>query len=170
MIVLMQHHATATHKDRAARPTSVGLSPTSCFCNRGGPQPTDELVAAKRKELEAKHLNLNLTLNINLSFCHRGGPRPTDELVAAKRKELEAELQVAGIPVGPDAKTKLYQYYVRACPLIMSHCAHCCAAAAAALRDMVTSITELMTQAPYVRSQGSDLYFARATASVLCLA
>ena len=50
----------------------------------------------------------------DLTCICRGGPRPTDELVAAKRKELEEALQINGIPVNPDAKTKLYQYYVRA--------------------------------------------------------
>lgn len=90
---LWQHYAPATHNDRAMHPTNLGLSPAICFCNRGG-------------------------------------PRPTDDLVAAKRKELEAELQVNGIPVGPDAKTKLYQYYVRAWPIMTPRCLHYSAAVA----------------------------------------
>ena len=149
-------------------PQVCDLSPATCFCNRGGPRPTDELVAAKRKELEAELLNLNLSLN--LSSCNRGGPQPTDELVAAKRKELEAELQVNGIPVGPDAKTKLYQYYVRARPLIASHCLHCSAAAAVASRDMATSPGKLVTAATCGRFGLSSSVSICGTASMRHLA
>ena len=165
---LWQHYATAMHRDRAMHPASLGFSPATCFCNRGGPRPTDELVAATHKELEAELLNLNLSPN--LSFCNRGGPRPTDELVAAKRKELEAELQVNGIPVGPDAKTKLYQYYVRACPLIVSHCLHCSAAVAVASRDMVTSPGKLVTPATCGRFGLSSSVSICGTASMRHLA
>jgi len=50
--------------------------------------------------------------------------------VAAKRAELEAALREAGVRVAPDAKTKLYQYYVRGpppCPAraCTLHCKHC---------------------------------------------
>ncbi len=50
--------------------------------------------------------------------------------MAAKRAELEAALREAGVRVAPDAKTKLYQYYVRGPPRCPAractlHCKHC---------------------------------------------